>query len=147
MDSAHVFSAFMLLFLENSMKILALVVVLFAMAAVIAAKPTNRQLLRSMHQSLNEMCRGGSGDNPATHNACDVRTKVSELLRTIGSGYTETNGELALSIYKNLNEMCRGGSGDRQETLQACDVRNNSSALLRNLGYCWRGAWWKRCRS
>ena len=133
--------------MEGRMKILWIIAVLLATSTGVVAKPSNRQLLLSMHKQLNAMCRGGSGDNPSTDDACRVRTTVSDLLRTIRNGNTESNGELALSIYKDLNEMCRGGSGDRPETNQACDVRNKASALLRNLGYCWRGAWWKKCRS
>src|ERR1051325_899057 len=115
------------------MKILSLIVALLAASTVAAAKPSNRQLLLSMHRSLDAMCRGGAGDNPATDDACRVRTTVSDLLRTIGSGKSQSNGELALSIYKDLNEMCRGGSGDRPETQQACAVRNKARALLRNM--------------
>ena len=121
----------MLLLLENRMKIFALVAVLLATSTVTTAKPSNRQLLRSMHRSLDAMCRGESGDNQITNDACDVRTKVTTLLRTIRSRKTQSNGELALSIYKDLNEMCRGYSGDLPETNQACDIRNKASALLR----------------
>jgi hypothetical protein len=137
----------MLLFLEISMKVFVLVGFLLAITFVASAQSSNRQLLSSMHRSLNEMCRGGSGDSQITNDACDVRTKVSSLLRTIGSSKTQSNGKLALSIYKDLNEMCRGYSGDLPETNQACDIRNKASALLKNLGYCWDGAWWKKCRT
>jgi hypothetical protein len=137
----------MLLLSEASMKILYVIAVLVATSTLAVSKPSNRQLLLSMHKYLNAMCRGGSGDNTSTDNACRARTTLSDLLRSVRSGNTESNGELALSIYKDLNEMCRGGSGDRPETQQACDVRNKASALLRNLGYCWRGAWWKKCHS
>lgn len=128
------------------MKILFLIAVL-ATPGLAAVKLSNRQLLLSMHKDLDAMCRGGSGDNSATNDACRVRTIVSDLLRTIRNGNTESNSELALSIYKDVNQMCRGGSSDRPETQQACAVRNKASSLLRNLGYCWRGASWKRCRS
>jgi len=137
----------MRLLFENWMKILMIACVFLAATTVVIAQPSNRQLLRSMHRSLDEMCRGGSGDNPLTNDACGVRTNISDLIRTISYGYTRSNGEKALTIYKDLNEMCRGYSGDLPETNQACEVQNKASALLRNLGYCWRGAWWKRCRS
>lgn len=133
--------------LENSMKIFVLVGFLLVMSSVATAQSSSRQLLRSMHRSLNEMCRGGSGDSQITNDACDVRTKVSSLLKTISSGKTESNGEQALSIYKDLNEMCRGYSGDLPETNQACDIRNKASTLLKNLGYYWSGSWWKKRRS
>jgi hypothetical protein len=129
------------------MKTLSLIGFLLAMSFAVNAQSSNQQLLRSMHRSLNEMCRGGSGNNQITNAACNVRTKVSNLLRTISKGKTQSNGELALDIYKDLNEMCRGYSGDLPETNQACDIRNQASALLKNLGYCWKGAWWKKCRS
>lgn len=126
------------------MKLIGLAIILL-LPVVGAAQPSNRSLLNSMHKSLNVLCRGGSGDEPSTDAACDARTQVSDLLRTIGKGKTSANGAKALSIYKSLNEMCRGYSGDLPETQKACDVRNQASSLLRNLGYCWKGAWWKKC--
>jgi hypothetical protein len=36
---------------------------------------------------LNEQCRGGSGDNPATMEACDARDTASARLRTAGICY------------------------------------------------------------
>ena len=36
--------------------------------------------LLSIYTDLNEMCRGWSGDDPQTDEACAVRTKVSTLL-------------------------------------------------------------------
>jgi hypothetical protein len=36
--------------------------------------------LLSIYTDLNEMCRGESGDDPHTNEACDVRAKVSALL-------------------------------------------------------------------
>lgn len=128
-------------------KIILLAIVLFLMVINAEAQSSNRQILSSMHKNLNEICRGGSGDYWVTNEACDVRTNVSNLLKTINKGKTESNGRQALNIYKKLNEMCRGGSGDRNETNQACDVRHEASKLLKNLGYCWRGDWWKKCRS
>jgi hypothetical protein len=145
-DRAPQLKAIVMLLLWDVMKILCFIAVLLITSTVVAAKPSNRQLLLSMHKSLDAMCRGGSGDSPATDDACRVRTTVSDLLRTIGNRNTPSNSEVALSIYKDLNEMCRGGSGDRSETQQACAVRNKASALLRNMGYCWRGAWWQKCR-
>jgi hypothetical protein len=38
-------------------------------------------------QALNEDCRGGSGDEPATVKACERRTVVSEELRAHGCRY------------------------------------------------------------
>ena len=129
------------------MKIYFIIAVLLATSTLVFARPSSRQLLLAMHKQLDAMCRGGSGDNPSTDDACRVRTSVSNLLRTIRNGNTESNDENALSIYKDLNDMCRGASGDRAETNQACEVRQKASALLENLGYCWRGAWWKKCRA
>lgn len=125
--------------------------ILFVIAVLVtstlpAARPSNRQLLLSIHKDLDAMCRGGSGDGRSTDDACRVRTAVSDLIGAIGNGNTQSNSDAAISIYRDLNEMCRGASGDRPETQQACIVRNKTSALLRNMGYCWRGGW-KKCRS
>jgi hypothetical protein len=38
-------------------------------------------------QALNEGCRGGAGDDPATIKACDRRTTISEELRAQGCRY------------------------------------------------------------
>jgi len=129
-------------------KIFLLMTLLFAMSTVAIAKPSNRQLLQSMHKSLNVICRAIPSDSPSSIAACRrARTTVSTLLRTISSGKSQSNGELALSIYSDINEMCRGGSGDEPSTAAACDVRNKASMLMKNMGYCWCDAWWKKCRS
>ena len=132
------------------MKIVCIIAVLLATSVTAAAKTSNRQLTLSIYRSLDAMCRGGYGNRPSTDEACAVRTKVSALQRNQAArtrGNEQSNADLALSIYRDLDAMCRGGAGDRPETQQACDVRNKASALLRNMGYCWRGAWWKKCRS
>jgi hypothetical protein len=38
-------------------------------------------------EALNEDCRGGSGDDPATMKACERRTVVSDELRVHGCRY------------------------------------------------------------
>jgi hypothetical protein len=35
----------------------------------------------SIYRDLNEMCRGGAGDASSTDKACEVREKVSKLLK------------------------------------------------------------------
>jgi hypothetical protein len=135
---------------DKPMKILCVVAVLLIFSATTVGKTSIRQLTRSIHNDLDVMCRGGHGDQPSTDEACAVRTKVSALQRNQAArtpGNEQANADLALSIYKHLDAMCRGGAGDRPETQQACNVRNKSSALLRKMGYCWRGGWWKNCRS
>jgi len=127
------------------MKYIAIIIVSLAFSVSASAQSSNRTLLNSMHRSLNVLCRGGSGDDSFTNIACDARTQVSSLLRTIARPRNAANGDLALELYKTLNEMCRGYSGDRPETMKACDIRNQASSLLRHLGYCWKGAWWKKC--
>ena len=124
------------------MKLVSIVIVLFLFSVMASAQASSRTLLNSMLKELNVLCRGGSGDDPFTNLACDTRTKVSYLLRTIGKGKSSANGAKALAIYKDLNEMCRGYS-DYQTS---CDLRNDASTLLRNLGYCFKGAWWKPCQ-
>lgn len=128
------------------MRLAVIVLLLFLFPIVGAAQPSSRSLLTSMHKSLDVLCRGGSGDDPFTNKACNTRSQVSGLLRTIGKGKTSANRAKALAIYKSLNEMCRGYSGDLPTTDTACDIRNQASSLLRNLGYCFKGAWWKPCQ-
>lgn len=41
-------------------------------------------LALSIYKDLDAMCRGGVGDRPETQQACNVRTKVSALLRNMG---------------------------------------------------------------
>ena len=135
---------------ERLMKILCIVAALLILSATTVGKTSNRKLARSIYKDLDVMCRGGYGNRPSTDDACAVRTKVSALQRNQAArtpGNEQANANLAFSIYKDLDAMCRGGPGDRLATQQACVVRNKSSALLRNMGYCWRGAWWKKCRS
>lgn len=129
-----------------------------------SAKTPEARLVLSIYKDLNEICRGGSGDRTETLQACNVRNDVSALLRNIGYCWAgawwrkcrpgqaapadpKANSEFALSIYKGLNEICRGGSGDRSETIEACKTRNKADTLLRKMGYCWRRAWWQKCRS
>jgi hypothetical protein len=135
---------------DKHMKIVCIIAALLAISVTTAGKISNRQLTRSIYKDLDVMCRGGYGNRPSTDEACAVRTKVSTLQRSQAEpapGNAQANTDLALSIYKDLDAMCRGGVGDRPETQQACNVRTKVSALLRNMGYCWRGAWWKKCRS
>jgi hypothetical protein len=131
------------------MKIFCIVALLLLNASSASSKTSNRQLLLSMHKELDAMCRGGYGNRPSTDEACRVRDSVSIILSNQRAGVrkSQSNEDLALSIYKDLDAMCRGGYGDRPETQQACDVRNKATALLRNMGYCWRSAWWKKCRA
>jgi len=44
----------------------------------------NADLALSIYKDLDAMCRGGAGDRPETDLACDVRNKVSTLLRNMG---------------------------------------------------------------
>jgi hypothetical protein len=128
------------------MKILCILAVLVATAPPATAKTSNRRLLLSMHRDLDGMCRDIV--QSSTNDACRVRTNVTALLHneSVGTGNRQSNEGLALSIYKDLDAMCRGYGGWRL-TETACEARNKASALLRNMGYCWRSAWWKKCRS
>lgn len=131
------------------MKIVCIIAVLLATSLPTAAKTSNGQLMLSIYKDLDAMCRGGHGNRPETDEACRVRSKASALLRIQRTGAranAQAKADMALSIYKDLDAMCRGGYGDQPETEQACGVRQKVSALLRKMGYCWGGAWWKKCR-
>lgn len=45
--------------------------------------------LKVIYSKLNEMCRGGHGDDPATDQACELRNDVSDLLHRHGCAYHE----------------------------------------------------------
>ena len=47
------------------------------------AKPSPRQMI-DLYWSLNEKCRGGSGDSPATLAYCDKRDSLSNELKGAG---------------------------------------------------------------
>ena len=40
--------------------------------------------LLAVYQALDVMCRGGSGDDPHTNQACDIRNKASAALKDAG---------------------------------------------------------------
>ena len=40
--------------------------------------------LLAVYRALDEMCRGGSGDDPRTDQACDARNKASAALKDAG---------------------------------------------------------------
>jgi hypothetical protein len=66
----------------------AFVIVLSAApAAVLAAQakvPANIAALIKTEDKLNDKCRGGSGDDPATMKACDQREKYVKKLEKLG---------------------------------------------------------------
>lgn len=51
------------------------------------ARPSLVQDVLSIHADLDNMCRGWSGDDPHTDEACDVRLKVEKLLGKLGYCY------------------------------------------------------------
>lgn len=62
--------------------------------------------LLSVYQDLNEMCRGWSGDDPHTAQACKVRDKVSKMLA--GTGYCY--GKKGQAGYQMQWHRCTKGS-------------------------------------
>lgn len=52
-----------------------------------AEKPISLEALLQSWHTLNTKCRGGSGDKPETHLACDQREKVSAQLERLGRCY------------------------------------------------------------
>lgn len=63
-------------------KVLATALLILAAAPAMAA-PSTPAALKQSYLDLNEQCRGGSGDDPATAKACDDREKVSAKLRKL----------------------------------------------------------------
>ena len=52
-----------------------------------AKPPANVSALVKAETRLNERCRGGSGDDPATMKACDEREKYVRKLKSLGWCY------------------------------------------------------------
>ncbi|MBA2589792.1 MAG: hypothetical protein H0U98_14340 [Alphaproteobacteria bacterium] len=85
----------------NSIKIgiLAIAVIGFAIAILADATSPHRggsvtgvADLISQEESLNEKCRGGSGDDPATQKFCDKRDRVFAQIRAKGWCWESDNG-------------------------------------------------------
>lgn len=121
-----------------------LFIIVLLVTATVSAQTSNRQIVNSMYKTLNEMCRGGSGDDPATNQACEIRTAVGRLQKSINSAKSKSNASTAIKIYKDLNEMCRGNSGDLPSTQQACELRMSADKLLQNMGYTLRKGIWSK---
>lgn len=61
--------------------------VLFAGPAMAASSQKPKDLI-TVYSSLDEGCRGGHGDDPATDRACDARNIISRSLTKDGYCYT-----------------------------------------------------------
>lgn len=59
--------------------------VALALSTPVAAQSAKE--LISIYRDLNEMCRGGAGNEQATTQACETRNKVSKLLKAKGYCY------------------------------------------------------------
>jgi len=55
--------------------------------ATAQAQPSIVPDVLSIHDDLDNMCRGWSGDDPHTGEACEVRLKVEKLLGKLGYCY------------------------------------------------------------
>jgi hypothetical protein len=64
--------------------LLALVLVMSSTAS--HAAPSTRDVVRLWYD-LNKQCRGGSGDDPRTEEACNRRQEVDDQLRRAGCSY------------------------------------------------------------
>jgi len=53
----------------------------------IAAEWSLDKNVLSMHAKLDELCRGGSGDDPATQVTCDARLNFEQTLAQLGYCY------------------------------------------------------------
>lgn len=63
--------------------------VLWQIGAASAATPPPKDVaqLIASEQKLNDKCRGGSGDDPATQKACDQRDALDKKLQSRGWCY------------------------------------------------------------
>ena len=48
------------------------------------AGPPSLKQMTDLHDRLDNMCRGWSGDDPHTGETCDLREQVSKLIRAMG---------------------------------------------------------------
>jgi hypothetical protein len=62
-------------------------VIVIGATATVQAQPSMVRDVLSIHGDLDEMCRGGAGDDSATNEACKVRLKVEKLLGKLGYCY------------------------------------------------------------
>jgi len=73
-------------------------IILFAVATILTTAPAlaaSSQKSKDMiavYNSLDEGCRGGHGDDPATDRACDARNIISKSLRKDGYCYQLETG-------------------------------------------------------
>jgi hypothetical protein len=61
-------------------------IVFLVLGPSLASADTARDLI-AIERQLNEMCRGWSGDDPHTGEACEVREKTARLLNKMGWCY------------------------------------------------------------
>ena len=85
--------------------------------AAISEKPvgTDSDLLKSV-EALNDKCRGGSGDDPATQAACVKREAVVAELKARGWCW----GKLDQPEYQKSWQYCRGNQPVAQTPLATC---------------------------
>lgn len=63
------------------------------LALVTPANAARYDHLLAVYQALDEMCRGWSGDDPHTSEACKARDKASEALKDVGLCLKGTGAE------------------------------------------------------
>jgi hypothetical protein len=85
--------------------------------------PDNFQALNSRWQELNSRCRGGSGDDPRTHEACQRRNAVEQQIKNLGYTYG-CPGDAGYEAY------WRSGCNSSQ-TLAVAENFNNSGVTVR----------------
>lgn len=62
--------------------------------------PADVQQLIEKSETLNDKCRGGSGNNPSTMKACDQRNKLLEIIKKKGWCYGSFNQDDAGYNYR-----------------------------------------------
>lgn len=73
---------------------------IFAYAAYFPPKEV--QKLIEQVETLNDKCRGGSGDDPATIKACDTRDQLAEKVEKKGYCYGALNKDASANQYRWL---------------------------------------------
>lgn len=114
---------------------------LFLTSMSALAAQSSQTALKHMYIDLDELCRGGSGDDPATERACDQRNVVSAQLRklnicivSVGDGFGDCSNapsdiDNVINVTKAKNQF---GLWDLKITVRADELAINRIVVNRN---------------
>jgi hypothetical protein len=140
------------------MKRLVILAVALLLTGAAHAQSTEVAQLITREEVVNDTCRGGSGDEPATVKACEIRDSLFKQIEAHGwcwghEGQAEYEKDWepcsATTRSEEVNQliareyaagdMCAGGSGPEV----ACEIQNDLFIQIQAHGWCWghKGDW------